>query len=92
MSYSIVPTRIYLTVFVALMALLGLTLAVAYVDLGEFNLAAAMTIAVAKAALIVTFFMHLRHGRKLTWVFAGAGFFWLAIMLVLVMTDYATRP
>jgi cytochrome c oxidase subunit 4 len=50
-----------------------------------------MGIAVAKAALIVSFFMHLRYGQRLTWVFAGAGFFWLAIMLALTMGDYATR-
>ena len=91
MSPTIVPTRTYLAIFVALMVLLGITVAVAYVDLGKFNLAAAMAIAVAKAALIVAFFMHLRSARRLTWVFAGAGFFWLAIMLVLAMTDYATR-
>jgi len=92
MSHTIVPTKTYLAIFGALMALLGVTVAVAYVDLGEFNLAAAMTISVVKAALIVTFFMHLRYGQKLTWVFAGAGFFWLAIMLALVMCDYTTRP
>lgn len=92
MSQPIVSTKVYLTVFVSLMVLLAVTVGLAYVDLGELNLAAAMIIAVAKAALIVTFFMHLRYGAKLTWVFAGAGFFWLAIMLVLAMTDYATRP
>jgi cytochrome c oxidase subunit 4 len=91
MSHPVVPTKIYVAIIGSLMALLAITIGVAYIDLGEFNLAAAMTIAVAKAVLIVTFFMHLRHGRKLTWVFAGAGFFWLAIMLVLVMSDYATR-
>ena len=92
MSNTVVPTKTYLAIFFALMALLAITVGVAYVDLGELNLAVAMGIAIAKAALIVSFFMHLRYGRRLTWVFAGAGFFWLAIMLVLVMTDYATRP
>jgi cytochrome c oxidase subunit 4 len=92
MSHTIVPTKTYVAIFGALMALLAITVGVAYIDLGKLNLAAAMAISVAKAALIVTVFMHLRYGRKLTWVFAGAGFFWLGIMLVLVMTDYATRP
>jgi len=91
MSNTVVPTKTYLAIFVALMALLAITVGVAYVDLGGLNLAVAMGIAIAKAALIVSFFMHLRYGRKLTWVFAGAGFFWLAIMLVLTMGDYATR-
>ena len=92
MSHTIVPTKIHVTIFVSLMVLLGITIGVAYIDLGRFNLAAAMAVSVAKTLLIVTFFMHLRYGRKLTWVFAGAGFFWLAIMLVFAMCDYATRP
>jgi caa(3)-type oxidase subunit IV len=71
MSQTIVPTKTYLAVFGALMALLAITVGVAYVDLGKFNLAAAMAIAVAKAALIVTFFMHLRYGRRLTWGIGG---------------------
>ena len=91
MSNTVVPTKTYLAIFVALMVLLGITIGVAYVDLGKLNLAVAMGIAIAKAALIVWFFMHLRYGQRLTWVFAGAGFFWLAIMLVLTMGDYATR-
>jgi len=92
MPHTIVPTKTYVAIFVSLMALLAITVGLAYVDLGEFNFAAAMTISVAKAVLIVAFFMHLRYGQRLTWVFAGAGFFWLAIMLTLVMCDYATRP
>jgi cytochrome c oxidase subunit 4 len=35
--------------------------------------------------------MHVRYGSRLTWVFVGAGFFWLAIMVALTMGDYMTR-
>ena len=91
MSETIVPLKVYLATFLGLMAFLVLTIVLAYVDLGALNLAAAMAIAVFKAVLIVLFFMHIRYGRKLTWVFAGAGFFWLAILLVMAMSDYATR-
>jgi cytochrome c oxidase subunit 4 len=91
MSHTIVSFKTYLVTFSILMALLGTTVGIAYVDLGEFNLAVAMTIAVGKAALIILFFMHVRYTPKLTWVFAGAGFFWLAFLLVLAMCDYATR-
>ena len=91
MSHTVVSLKTYTVTFLLLMALLGSTVGVAYVDLGELNLAAAMTIAIGKAVLIILFFMHVRYGQKLTWVFAGAGFFWLAILLVLAMSDYATR-
>ena len=91
MSHTIVSLKTYIATFVSLMVLLIITVLVAYVDLGELNLAAAMAIAVLKAVLIILFFMHIRYGQKLTWVFAGAGFFWLAIMLIFAMCDYATR-
>lgn len=90
-SHIIVSTRTYLVIFLLLMALLGVTVGVAFVDLGRFNLPAAMAIAVVKAVLIVMFFMHVKYASRLTWVFASAGFFWLAIMLIFTMTDYMSR-
>ena len=74
-----------------LLALLGLTIAAAYVNLGPLNTVAAMSISAAKGALIVLFFMHLRYSKPIMWIFAAAGFFWLAIMLALAMSDYLTR-
>jgi cytochrome c oxidase subunit 4 len=81
----------YISVFVGLIVLLLITVAAAYIDLGQFNLPIALGISVAKTLLIVLFFMHLREGARLTWIVAGAGFFWLMILLFLAMADYATR-
>jgi cytochrome c oxidase subunit 4 len=50
-----------------------------------------MTIAVVKALLVLLYFMHLRYGSHLNWIFAGASFFWLAILLSLTVGDYLTR-
>jgi cytochrome c oxidase subunit 4 len=75
----------------ALLAFLALTIAAAYVNLGPFNTIASMSIALMKAALIVLFFMHLRYSKPVMWVFAGAGVFWLVIMLALALGDYLTR-
>jgi cytochrome c oxidase subunit 4 len=83
--------RTYYSVFGALMVLLVATVGVAYVDFGEWNVVAAMTIAVAKAVLIILYFMHVRESSHVTRIFVGAGFFWLGIMLVLTMSDYMTR-
>lgn len=91
MSEHIVPTRIYYSIFVALLVLLAITIGVSYIHLGFLNVVAAMTIAVAKGVLIILYFMHVRYSNRLTWVFVGAGFFWLAILLVLSMTDFLTR-
>jgi cytochrome c oxidase subunit IV len=84
--------RIYFAVFAALLALLGLTLLVAKLELGAWTPVLAMTIAGAKMLLILLYFMHVRYSRRLTWIFAGAGFFWLGVLLILTLSDYLTRP
>jgi cytochrome c oxidase subunit 4 len=83
--------RTYLFTGIALLAFLGLTIAAAYVNLGPLNTGVAMAISFAKGALIVLFFMHIRYSKPILWVFVGAGFFWLGIMLVLAMSDYMSR-
>jgi cytochrome c oxidase subunit 4 len=92
MSNTIVSTKTYIATFVSLLVLLALTIGVAYVPLGRFNWVAAMAISAAKTALIGTWFMHLRSSKRVIWIAAGAGCFWLAIMMFLSLTDYWTRP
>jgi cytochrome c oxidase subunit IV len=91
MSHAVISIKTYLVVFLVLMALLSATVAVAYIDLDVWNLPVAMAISIIKGGLIVLFFMHVRYGSNLAKVFAGAGFFWLLILLSLAMSDYATR-
>jgi cytochrome c oxidase subunit 4 len=81
----------YYRLFAALLVLTGLTVGVAYLDLGLLNTVIALTIATAKALLVVLFFMHVRYSHRLTWVFIGAGVFWLLLLLVLTLSDYLTR-
>ena len=81
----------YLKVFGALMVLLILTLGVAAIDLGPFNILVAMIVAIAKTALVMMFFMHLKFSSKLILLFAVAAFFWLSIMFILTMGDYYSR-
>jgi len=44
-----------------------------------------------KAVLIVLVFMNARFSPPASRVFAGVGFFWLGILLVLTMGDIVTR-
>jgi cytochrome c oxidase subunit 4 len=46
---------------------------------------------VVKAVLILLYFMHVRFSSKLVWIFAVAGFVWLAILIGLTLNDYITR-
>jgi len=91
MPEHIVPTRVYYTIFGVLMLCTGLTVAIAFVDLGPFNIVAALVIAVFKAALVILFFMHVKYGSRLTWAVVVGSVFWLAILLVLTFSDYLTR-
>jgi caa(3)-type oxidase subunit IV len=50
------------------------------------------TTALTKALIVLAIFMELRERHALTIAFAGAGFFWLAIMLWLALADFVTRP
>jgi cytochrome c oxidase subunit IV len=84
--------KVYLAVFLALLALILTTLGVAFVDLGgNLNVVVALTIAVCKAVLVMLYFMHLRYSYPLTWMFAGAAIFWLMILIVLTLSDVLTR-
>ncbi|MEK6320597.1 MAG: cytochrome C oxidase subunit IV family protein [Acidobacteriota bacterium] len=91
MAEHIVPKRIYFIIFGALIVLTVATVIVAIYDLGRWNAVVALTIAVLKATLVVLYFMHVRYSSRLTWVFVCAGFFWLAIMVALTLSDYMTR-
>lgn len=91
MSQPIVAKKSYLTVFLCLIGLTILTTGVAYIDLGPLNTVVALAIAFAKMLLVVLFFMGLRYGTGLMKVVLLAGFFWLALLVGLTLTDYRTR-
>ena len=96
----VVSPVIYISVLIALMVLLALTLVAAFYDLDRklstsifpyWNMTVAVLIAICKAFLIVLFFMHVKYASKVTWAFAGAAFVWLGIMMTLSLSDYVTR-
>jgi cytochrome c oxidase subunit 4 len=91
MSQHVIPQRIYILVFVTLLLLTLVTVDVAFYDAGWLNLYIALAIATCKALLVILFFMHVRYSPRLTWVFVGAGFFWLVILFVFTLGDYLTR-
>ncbi len=81
----------YFVVFALLLILLFATVDIAFRTLGPFGPAVAMAIATTKAVLVVLYFMHVKFASRLTWIFAGAGLLWLAILFGLTFSDYATR-
>jgi cytochrome c oxidase subunit 4 len=91
MTEHIDSIRTYALVLLALLVLTVVTTLVAFVDLGEFSVVVALAIAVCKMLLVALFFMHVRHSTKLTKLVVLGGLLWLAILLMLTLTDFTTR-
>lgn len=91
-GHHIVTPTTYFRILLVLAVLMALTVFAYYFDFGEaVNIMIAMAIAVTKMLFILFYFMHVKYSSKLTWVFAGAGFFWLALLFALTLADYLTR-
>jgi cytochrome c oxidase subunit 4 len=91
MAQPTITVGTYIRIFVTLIVLALVTTGAAFIDLGIFNPIVAMGIAITKTVLVILFFMHVKYEGRLTFVFAIAGFCWLAIMLLLTSGDYLTR-
>jgi cytochrome c oxidase subunit 4 len=87
----VVPTKIYYAIFATLLALTGVTVAVAYVDLGRLNTVAALAIAGFKAMIVVLYFMHVKYSTRLIKLTVVAGLYWMGILFALTLGDYLTR-
>jgi cytochrome c oxidase subunit 4 len=92
MSEPILPSKLYITIWITLLCLTVITAAVSFVDLGPLNTIVALVIATFKAVLVVLFFMHVKYtSEKLTKMVVAAAVFWLLLLLGLSMADYTTR-
>ena len=87
----IVSPGTYLIIITTLLALTGITVFAAFVDLGRLNIAVALLIATIKATLVVLIFMHAKYAPERTKLVIIAGIFWLALLLFMTLSDYASR-
>ena len=91
MSEHVDSVKTYALVLIALLFLTVATTLVAFVDLGNFSVVVALAIAVTKMLLVALFFMHVRYSTRLTKLVIFGGLMWLAILLLLTLTDFLTR-
>ena len=91
MSEHVVSPGVYVGVFLALIVMTGLTVFAATVDLGMWNTPVALLIAVAKAVLVVLFFMHVKYSSRLVSLAVGASVLWLLLLIAGVAADYLSR-
>lgn len=92
LSHHIRPVKEYFIIYVALMILMGLTIAASYIHfpIEAINVIIALIIAVIKAVLVVLFFMGVKYSTRLTWLWASIGFIWFLLMFG-TLSDYVTR-
>jgi cytochrome c oxidase subunit 4 len=83
--------RILWLVWVALMALLALTVALTFAPLGPWRLAISLAIAAAKAALVGSVFMELRGASSNVRLVAAATTVMLLVLIFLSGVDAAVR-
>ncbi|MAB29187.1 MAG: hypothetical protein CMJ53_07930 [Planctomycetaceae bacterium] len=83
----LVPMSILVWTTVALLFLTVVTVAVRYVDVGEFNIVIAIGIAVLKATLVALFFMHLKWDRPFNQIVFVACMAFVILLIVLTVLD-----
>ena len=92
MTEHIVEPRTYYKIFATLIALTAVTVSFSRLPVSEdWHLLVGLTVAAAKASLVILFFMHLIYSTRLTWVIALSGLLWLGILIAYTLTDYLTR-
>jgi cytochrome c oxidase subunit 4 len=85
------PVSTCLLVYAALLFLTAITVGAAFLDMSFLNTPVALGIASVKALLVMYFFMELRHSPKINWVVMGSSFVFLAVMIMLTMSDILSR-
>jgi cytochrome c oxidase subunit 4 len=85
------PVGTCFAVYFILLALTAVTVGAAFLDLAFLSTPVALGIASVKALLVMLYFMELRHSPRLTWIIIGNGVFWLAVLILLTMSDMISR-
>lgn len=83
----LVPVSVLVGTALALLVLTVITVAVRYVDVGEFNIHIAIGIAVIKATLVALFFMHLRWDRPFNLLIFIACVLFVVLMMAFTVMD-----
>jgi cytochrome c oxidase subunit 4 len=78
-------------IFIVLLVLTGVTVAVAYADLGRLGAPLAILIACVKGTLVVLYFMQVRYESRLVALYAASGFVFLFILLSMTMGEVVGR-
>ncbi|MGE3260520.1 MAG: c-type cytochrome [Bacteriovoracia bacterium] len=90
-GHHLVPLSVYVKTIIALLILTVLTVGASYVDVGRFNIFVSMGIALAKATLVLMFFMGLKYDTNLNRAYILSSFVAFTIMITITAGDLWTR-
>jgi cytochrome c oxidase subunit 4 len=90
-EHHVVPYRVYVIVWAALLILTGVTVAVSQIDMKHVAVLAAMMIAAFKGTLVILYFMHVRFEKPMYACMILAAFGTYAVFITLTFTDYSFR-
>ncbi len=90
-EHHVVPYRVYIVVWAALLMLTGVTVGVSRLDLQQAAIIAALIIACGKALLVTLYFMHVRFDRPLIAVMIAAALGTYLLFIGLTFADYWYR-
>src|ERR1700694_1364152 len=89
--HSIPSVRTYVTIWAILTIMTFVTFYVAQIELGVWYIVVDLLIAFFNIMLVLLFFMNVKAEIPLTKLYAGAGFFWMILLLSQTMLDYISR-
>jgi cytochrome c oxidase subunit IV len=83
----IMPLKVLVAVWVALVVLTGITVGATQVNLGGMALWVAMAIATLKASLVALYFMHLRYDRPVNLIFFLGALLFVFLFVGMALLD-----
>jgi cytochrome c oxidase subunit 4 len=90
-SHHIVSFATQLKVWIALIFFTWLTVTIAYIDFKNLAVFVALSIAVVKSTIVLTYFMHLKFDSKILTVFLILVIVLFGAFIGLTFFDYALR-
>ncbi len=83
----VVPIKVLLGIWLALLVLTLLTVEATRIDFGNGNLWIAMLIATVKASLVVLYFMHMRYERPMSAIVFVTALLFVALFISIALLD-----
>ncbi len=85
------PYSVYVGIWLALIALTGVTVLASVVDMKHQAIFVALFVATAKSTLVVLYFMHIAFENRVFWWFLLSAIATFVIFVLLTFADYAYR-